>query len=164
MWGILRKKRLASVAVISSLALLFTSIIPCNCLALDSFDKSENQPKSHHSESSHPCGSHSSADHDVPDGNSTGDRDKTHSHGSDSSCCCEIQSPSALVDAQALAVAQSKVIQDLELVPLANPFLNFGYNFVDTIKILPRGSPSGGLPFALTSSSTLSVRLQRWLI
>ncbi len=162
MWGILKKPRLRWVAVTSSLALLITSTIPCNCAASDQHSGSAGPVKNHHSESTdtHPCGSHSQSNNDSS-GHTEG---KNSPDGSDSSCCCSVSSPSALFDSDFLLVAKT------ELVPQPNlsvdTQLGFKDRFIDAlgIMVLPRGSPPGSSPFIISSSSTLSVRLQRWLI
>ena len=155
MWGILRKKRLSSLAVVSSLALLVTSIAPCNCLGLDSLDKQTGDKQAEH-----PCGNHDSTSHSGSDH----DHNKTHSHDSKSNCCCSVKSPSALFDTKVLTVAQSKLIPEPKLLPLDSSIWNSSNRFIEQFQIFPRGSPDGGPPFTIFSSSTLSVRLQRWLI
>lgn len=151
MRGILRKYRLPSVAILSSLALLVATIVPCACLAEEAPLKKQSE-----SSESHPCGSH---------GDSHESDQKKESHGSDTDCCCSIDSPRALVGSEVfLAKTQIEIVPLPDLLP-PGASLGFPASLVGSrgTHSLPRGSPVEGIS-AITSSSTLSVRLQRWLL
>lgn len=165
MWGILRNRRRFSVAALSSLVLLVASIAPCTCMALSSADGGRTGTQKQHSEDSHPCGSHSKSDSNGSDKGANDSHNESHSNGCGSDCCCSSQSLTALVDVQTLVKAQSTVVDEPMYLSLQDLFLRSNSIFVNIVKIFPRGSPGGGLfPFVIRSSSTLSVRLQRWLI
>ncbi|MCB0331269.1 MAG: hypothetical protein KDD70_16480 [Bdellovibrionales bacterium] len=152
--------RTSSFAVLSCLALLLTSTMPCECHATGEQGSSEIPSSTDSSGSSHPCGSHGHSDENLPtDPSSSG-----HNHGTDTSCCCSIQSPIGLFDTEVLHFAQLKVVPEPKLVPLSDGFWNFSNQFIKQFQIFPRGSPGRESTFAVFSSSSLSVRLQRWLI
>lgn len=151
MRGIFRKYRLPSVAIISSLALLAATILPCACLAEEVPLKKQSQ-----SSENHPCGSH---------GDSHQDSHEQSSHGHDGDCCCSISSPRALFGSELLLKANNAEVTPLPDIQPAGTSLGFPNSIVDGLLAhsLPRGSPVEEIS-TITSSSTLSVRLQRWLI
>lgn len=165
MWGILKKNRRLSVAALCSLVLLVASVAPCNCLALGSGDNVPADTQKQHSENSHPCGSHDKSDSKGSDEGANHDHNESHSDGCDSNCCCSGQLPTALADAQTFVKSVSIEVDEPLLLPPIDSFLGGKTSFATLIQMFPRGSPGGGiLPFIIRSSSTLSVRLQRWLI
>jgi hypothetical protein len=104
MGGMLREYRLSSVAIVSSLALLVTTIIPCACHAEEA--PFQSQPEK---SESHPCGSHGET-HDSNQSQSP--------HESDSDCCCSIDSPRALFGSELLfAKAQVETVPLPDLLP-----------------------------------------------
>ena len=141
-----RQKLLFFLAAFCSVVLLFTSSAQCQC-------HQASQQKS--SERSHPCSSHAPKD-------SSSNHIPT-SHSQDCDCCCSLKAASAFPETAIKGVLDvTPLVEAALFVKPRSPFLEMK----SESPLKPsRGSPGvGRYPFQLTSSATLSVHLQRWLI
>lgn len=139
--------RLKSVfaATLFSWVLLFTTTAQCQCHS--SF--SERSPHTN-SQKETPCGAHDK-----------GNRNK--SQPSDGNCCCSLKAASYFPESNVLTNLALAYVITIEFIPAAEvPYLTRLASASDSDS---RGSPGWLNSFySVLSSSSLSIRFQRWII
>ncbi len=147
-------------------ALLLASTFPCNCHAQSEFFADDGSPaRGHSTGGTHSCGSRDEPHDDNSPGNfprDTGPGEKDH--GTDPRCCCSAKSLSAFFDMEVLNLAQSNTVPEpLRLAP-DELLWNLNKRFIKQFDVVRKRTLFEGVPSTIISSSTLSVRLQRWLL